>query len=64
MERLRKHPLAQSPMPGDWAHLGARKVQVKKFPYTVIFVEEGDPIWVVAFAHHRRRPGYWRDRIR
>lgn len=41
-----------------------RRVFVKRFPYTVVFMEHGGACWVLAFAHQHRRPGYWRDRTR
>jgi plasmid stabilization system protein ParE len=41
-----------------------RRVLVDGFPYAVVFVELADEIRVVAVAHGRRRPGYWRGRTR
>ena len=38
-------------------HFGGR------FPYAVIYVEEPDHVLVLAFAHFKRRPGYWIDRL-
>jgi plasmid stabilization system protein ParE len=32
------------------------------FPYSVIYREFGDIIQVLAVAHHKRRPGYWKLR--
>lgn len=37
-----------------------RQARVRRFPYRVIFQVEGDRVTVVAFAHHSRRPEYWR----
>lgn len=37
-------------------------VRVKRFPYVVYFQEFDDAIWVIAIAHGRRRPGYWKKR--
>lgn len=34
------------------------------FPYAVIYIEEADRIWIVAVAHFKQRPGYWKDRLR
>ena len=34
-----------------------------RFPYAVIYVEEPDYVLVLAFAHFKRRPGYWVDRL-
>jgi plasmid stabilization system protein ParE len=33
-----------------------------RFPYQVVYRRHGDDWYVVAVAHGRRRPGYWRDR--
>ncbi|MCH7935415.1 MAG: type II toxin-antitoxin system RelE/ParE family toxin, partial [Gemmatimonadetes bacterium] len=42
---------------------GTRRVLLHRFPYIVVYKELEDEILVVAFAHHKQRPGYWRDRI-
>jgi hypothetical protein len=34
-----------------------------KFPYSVIYKEKDEVILIVAVAHAKRRPGYWRGRI-
>jgi toxin ParE1/3/4 len=39
-----------------------RRVFPERFPYAVIFVVAGETVEVLAFAHLRRRPGYWRGR--
>jgi len=38
----------------------ARRMKVAAFPYYVIFEELADRIEILAIAHNRRRPGYWR----
>jgi hypothetical protein len=63
MERLLKAPLAASPIVNIPTSIGARQIFVKRFPYSIIFIEHGEDLWVVAFAHHRRTPGYWRERL-
>jgi len=40
-----------------------RRRVLANFPYSVIFLEKDDVILVVAIAHAKRRPGYWRERI-
>ena len=52
-----------SPVPHVPSRLGARRVHVSRFPYQVVYVERADVRRVVAVAHLRRRPGYWRPRI-
>jgi len=29
----------------------------------VVYLDLPDKIWVVAVAHLRQRPGYWKDRL-
>jgi mRNA-degrading endonuclease RelE of RelBE toxin-antitoxin system len=41
---------------------GHRKANLERFPYKVIFRIENNTIAVVAFAHHKRNPGYWKNR--
>lgn len=43
-------------------HEGVRRVLVRRFPYGVFYVVEGGELLVLAVAHGRRRPHYWRDR--
>jgi toxin ParE2 len=40
-----------------------RFCRVKKFPYIVIYMIEEQGILVIAVAHQRREPGYWKDRL-
>jgi hypothetical protein len=34
-----------------------------RFPYAVIYVERTSEISIIAFAHFKRRTGYWVDRL-
>jgi plasmid stabilization system protein ParE len=50
--------------PARWpqhAH-GTRKYLLRRFPYAVIYRVTDETIQVLAVAHGRRRPGYWRRR--
>lgn len=40
-----------------------RKFRVRKFKYNVIYATDGEEIVIIAVAHHRKRPRYWRGRI-
>ena len=40
-----------------------RSKGVNDFPYRVVYFVEGDLLTIVAVAHAKRRPGYWRDRV-
>lgn len=59
---IHEHPGAGSPVPGVEDSVSARRVALRRFPYTVVYLELGGELRVLAFAHTRRRPGYWRNR--
>lgn len=40
-----------------------RRSRIKRFPYSLLYVAESDRIRVLAVAHQKRRPGYWRNRL-
>lgn len=40
-----------------------RSKGVSDFPYRVVYFVRGDLLTIVAVAHAKRRPGYWRDRV-
>ncbi len=64
MDRLSETPGVALPVRSVSPEMGARCVFVKRFPYSIVFFTHGEELWVVAFAHQHRRPGYWRDRSR
>ncbi|MGD0293028.1 MAG: type II toxin-antitoxin system RelE/ParE family toxin [Terracidiphilus sp.] len=41
---------------------GTRRVLLKRFPYFIVFFDWQDEIYIVAVAHAKRRPGYWKRR--
>jgi len=48
---------------GNAGKLGAQKLLIHRFPFSLVVHEMEQTIIVVALAHHSRRPGYWRSRI-
>jgi toxin ParE1/3/4 len=53
----------------EFPHIGApykitdcRHYVLRRFPYVLFYLELPDALWIVAVAHSRRRPGYWRHR--
>lgn len=54
--------LPSSPVSGVKSTKNARRVLLKRFPYSIVFYEREDEIVIIAFAHSSRRPGYWRSR--
>jgi hypothetical protein len=51
-------------LPGIAGARGVKRLLLRRFPYAVVVRERGTEIFVIAFAHYARRPGYWRDRLR
>ena len=39
-----------------------RRVLLRRFPFFVVYRVRDDNVQIVAVAHARRRPGYWRAR--
>lgn len=39
-----------------------RRHILRHFPYTVHYEIQGNTVTVLAVAHQRRKPGYWRER--
>lgn len=50
--------------PGSAGSRGAKKFVLKRFPYDIVVRDLPEEVIVVAVAHHSRRPGYWRGRLR
>jgi toxin ParE1/3/4 len=49
-----RHPLQKD---------GTRRYVMKRFPFIIRYVDLPDTIWIIAFAHTSRKPGYWRARL-
>jgi toxin ParE1/3/4 len=43
---------------------GVRRRTLSNWPYGIVYIIRGEELLVIAVAHHRRRPGYWRSRLR
>lgn len=44
-----------------WLH-DTHRALLRRFPFFVVYRIQDTAIWVVAVAHARRRPDYWRTR--
>jgi toxin ParE1/3/4 len=42
---------------------GTRRYLTHRFPFLVVFTWHNDHVWIVAFAHCKRRPRYWSHRV-
>jgi toxin ParE1/3/4 len=59
LERLRQNPYLYAAEDES----GARFCQLRRFQYTLVYLDLDDRIWIVAVAHQRRRPRYWARRL-
>jgi plasmid stabilization system protein ParE len=52
--------------PQAWRLVGTqtRSFPLRRFPYAVIYQKREAEIVIAAIAHFRRRPGYWRQRLK
>jgi toxin ParE1/3/4 len=64
LDLVQRHPAGGGRVPKVRDEIPVRRVVLHRFPYAIVFLELDAEIRVLAFAHHRRRPGYWRKRIR
>ncbi|RLB48490.1 MAG: hypothetical protein DRJ42_23085 [Deltaproteobacteria bacterium] len=63
LARLQQGTLPGMRIPGVREELGVRRMLLDRFPYSLVFLVHDDAIHVLAFAHHKRVPGYWMDRL-
>jgi len=42
---------------------GVRAKVLVKFPYSIMYVIEGNALFILAVAHQSKRPAYWADRV-
>lgn len=54
--------LGASPFAGAEVEKGVRWWLVARFPYSVLYRVRDDHIRILAIAHQKRRPFYWRGR--
>ena len=40
-----------------------RRCRLRRFPYSVVYTQDGNDLLVLAIAHQHRKPDYWRNRF-
>ena len=55
---------AERPEAGSAYQHGTRRVFPKKFPFSLVYVTRPDEVVVIALAPFKRKPGYWKRRLR
>lgn len=59
VDEIRQYPQIGAPLTRQ-----VRKRVLTGFKYNILYVDTPNEIIIVAVAPHRRRPGYWRKRLR
>ncbi len=54
--------IATAPLTWPADDEGNRKYILRRFPYSVFYDVVGSVVTILAVAHHRRKPDYWRER--
>ena len=60
---ISRFPDSGTRVPGLPLDLPVRRAPVTRFPFHVVYIDRDDVIRVLAFAHDRRSPDYWRSRV-
>lgn len=63
LDLLEQEIIPLTTVPGVAATRGVKRLMLRRFPYSVIVIERDAEIFVIAFAHQAKRPGYWRGRM-
>jgi len=61
-----KHAISEiQQRPATFAsHLhGTQRYLLRRYPYAIVYRELPESIQIVAIAHGKRRPGYWKSRV-
>lgn len=62
MDRIGVLPRSGAPWIHEEVPPGVRRMWLRSFPYSVVYITE-PCLMAVAVAHDRRRPAYWSDRL-
>ena len=66
LEEVRRSLDQIATMPEAYQQIGrrARRKPLWRFPHNLVYAVYPDRIRIVAFAHQKRRPFYWRKRLK
>lgn len=55
--------VAESPLRFGTSDSACRECPLKRFPFRIVYRVVDDRVLIMAIAHTRRRPSFWRDRM-
>ena len=56
--------ITENPFAAVQVGSGIRRKVLNHFPYSLLYAVESGLVVIVAVAHHKRRPRYWRSRLK
>ena len=42
---------------------GTRRIILDRFPFSIVYLDAAEVVNIVAVAHSKRKPGYWKRRL-
>ena len=42
---------------------GTRRFVMQRFPFSVVYLDDPELVTIIAVAHSKRKPGYWKGRV-
>jgi plasmid stabilization system protein ParE len=54
--------ILQNPESGPRIYKVVRRKTIRRFPYSIMYSISSNSIRILAIAHHKRRPTFWRKR--
>lgn len=61
---IREWPESAQPYHGRRRFPVIRRRGIDVFPYGIVYFVRDDEATIIAYAHAKRRPGYWRSRLK
>jgi toxin ParE1/3/4 len=63
-ERIEAAVTLISGQPSSWTRVSknVRRMPVKQFPYSIFFSEYNGAVIILAIAHQKRKPNFWKQR--
>jgi toxin ParE1/3/4 len=55
--------IAESPQRWPTYLYGTRRFVLPRFPFSVVYLDDPDVVTIIAVAHSKRKPGYWKQRV-
>ncbi len=55
--------ISENPFTWGVFHKNFHRYLVHRFPFAVIYIIENEQLFIIAIAHTRRKPFYWKSRL-